>query len=130
MIFDQTGKFIADWRQFGRPSGLYITRNDVLYVTDSESQSDTPGDPSNLNAGFGYNPGVHRGIRVGLIKDGRVTAFIPDPHPGFRTAQAAAAGDRTNGRTSFSDGVAADLDGNVYGAEVGPMDLKKYVKGQ
>ena len=26
-----------------------------------------------------------------------MTAFIPDPHPGFRTAQAAAAGDRTNG---------------------------------
>jgi NHL repeat len=130
MIFDQNGKFIADWRQFGRPSGLYITPDDVLYVTDSESQSDTPGDPSDLNAGFGYNPGVHRGIRVGRIKDGKVTAFIPDPHPGFRTAQAAATGDRTNGRTSFSDGVAADSDGNVYGAEVGPMDLKKYVKVQ
>jgi sugar lactone lactonase YvrE len=113
-IFDQKGKFITEWRQFGRPTGLFIGPGDVLYVTDTESQSDTPGDPGNLNAGFGYNPGVHRGIRIGLIKDGKVTAFIPDPNP--------------HDRTSFSDGVAADLQGNVYGAEVGPRDFKKYSK--
>jgi hypothetical protein len=29
-IFDQDGKFIAEWRQFGRPSGLFIDKNDVL----------------------------------------------------------------------------------------------------
>jgi sugar lactone lactonase YvrE len=105
-VFDQKGKFILEWKQFGRPSGIFIA-GDTLYVTDSESQSEKAG-------AYGYDPGVHRGIRVGGIKDGKVTAFIPDPDP--------------KGGTSISEGVAADRDGNVYGAEVGPRDLKKYVK--
>jgi mono/diheme cytochrome c family protein/streptogramin lyase len=35
-IFDQDGRFLAAWTQFGRPSGVFIDRNDVLYVADSE----------------------------------------------------------------------------------------------
>jgi len=27
----------AEWRQFGRPSALYIDRNDILYAADSQS---------------------------------------------------------------------------------------------
>jgi hypothetical protein len=105
-IFDQKGKFLLEWKQFGRPSGIFIA-GDTLYVTDSESQSEKAG-------AYGYDPGVHRGIRVGGIKGGKVTAFIPDPEP--------------KGGTSISEGVAADRDGNIYGAEVGPRDLKRYVK--
>ena len=105
-IFTQDGKFLAEWKQFGRPSGLYIS-GDTLFVTDSESQSDRP-------TAYGSNPGVVRGIRVGSIKTGKVTAFIPDPDP--------------KGGTSISEGVAADHDGNIYGAEVGPKDLKKYTR--
>jgi hypothetical protein len=30
--------------------------------------------------------------------------------------------------TSAAEGVAADAKGNVYGADVGPMALKKYAK--
>ena len=36
-IFDQDGKFIEEWKQFSRPSGIYIDKNDMLYVADSES---------------------------------------------------------------------------------------------
>ena len=36
-IFDQQGVFQADWRQFGRPSGIAITADDTIYVADSES---------------------------------------------------------------------------------------------
>ena len=103
-IFDQDGKFITSWKQFGRPSGIFIYK-DVLYVTDSESRD---------QQGYGYNPGVHRGIRIGKISDAKITAYIPDPAP--------------SGATSISEGVAVDHQGNVYGAEVGPKDLKKYVK--
>src|SRR5712672_4596474 len=105
-IFDQDGKFLDQWIQFSRPSGVYIDKNDVIYVTDSES-TDLPG--------YGHNPGWKRGIRIGSAKDGTVTAFIPDPSPGV-------------GPTSAAEGVAADAAGNVYGAEVGPKALKKYVK--
>ncbi|HYL34571.1 MAG TPA: peptidyl-alpha-hydroxyglycine alpha-amidating lyase family protein [Bryobacteraceae bacterium] len=104
-IFDQDGNFIAAWTQFGRPSGIFIDKRDTLYVTDSESRDQD---------GYGHNPGCHRGIRIGSLKDGKVIAFIPDPDP--------------KGGSSISEGVAVDHDGNVYGAEVGPRDLKKYVK--
>ena len=105
-IFDQDGKFIAEWKQFGRPSGIFIDQDDVLYVTDSES--------NDREGAYGYNPGCKRGIRIGSVKDGKVTAFIPDP--------------ASQGATSTAEGVAVDRDGNVYGAEVGPKDLKKYVR--
>lgn len=103
-IFDQEGGFLEEWRQFSRPSGVYIDPNDVLYVADSESNSRT-------------HPGWKRGIRVGSAKDGKVRAFIPDPEP-----------DPEKVVTSAAEGVAADAQGNVYGAEVGPRALKRYVK--
>ena len=110
-IFDQDGNFIDQWKQFSRPSGLYIDDHDVIYVTDSES-TDKPG--------YGYNPGWRRGIRVGSAKDGSVAAFIPDPLSPTTDGKLPA--------TSAAEGVAADAAGNVYGAEVGPKTLKKYVR--
>jgi len=112
-IFDQDGNFIAAWKQFGRPSGIFIDQHDILYVADSESK-DKYETSAGGGAGYGYNPGCMRGIRIGSVNDGKVTAFIPDPAP--------------SAGTSAAEGVAADHEGNVYGAEVGPKDLKKYVK--
>jgi sugar lactone lactonase YvrE len=99
-IFDQDGKFLEEWKQFGRPSGIYIDKNDTLYAADSESDEKR-------------NPGWKRGIRIGSAKDGKVEAFILDPDP--------------NGS---QEGVAADAKGNVYGSLTGGMALKKYVKGR
>ena len=33
-IFDQDGKHLDTWTQFGRPSGILITADDTLYVGD------------------------------------------------------------------------------------------------
>ena len=104
-IFTQDGKFLNEWKQFGRPSGIFIAKDDTMYVADSES-TDHPG--------YGNNPGCKRGMRIGSARTGKVIAFIPDPAPG--------------GSTSAAEGVAVDGQGNIYGAEVGPMDLKKYVR--
>ena len=103
-IFDQEGNYLAEWKQFSRPSGIFIDKNDIIYVADSESESVSKN-----------HYGWKRGIRVGKVKDGSVTAFIPDPVE-------VATG------TSAAEGVAADSKGDIYGAEVGPKDLKKYVK--
>ncbi|MEK6405341.1 MAG: peptidyl-alpha-hydroxyglycine alpha-amidating lyase family protein [Acidobacteriota bacterium] len=102
-IFDQDGKFLDEWKQFSRLSGIYV-RNDILYAADSESNK-------NRHAGW------KRGIRIGSVKDGKVTAFIPDPEPNPDGAG-----------TSAAEGVAVDAKGNIYGAEVGPRALKRYVK--
>jgi sugar lactone lactonase YvrE len=103
-IFTQDGEHLATWTQFGRPSGLFIDADDILYSADSESNATR-------------NPGWKRGIRIGSARDGFVKAFIPDPEP-----------DQDNSGTSAAEGVAVDAAGNVYGAEVGPQAVKKYVK--
>jgi sugar lactone lactonase YvrE len=110
-IFDQNGTFIEEWKQYSRPSGVYIDRNDTIYVADSESESVS----QNHN-------GWKRGIRVGRVKDGKdgkVIAYIPDPDTRGRP-------DFTG--TSAAEGVVADSQGNIYGAEVGPKRLMRYVK--
>jgi hypothetical protein len=102
-IFDQDGTFLAEWRQFSRPSGLYI-RDDMLYVSDSESN----GFPS------AAHPGWKRGIRIGTLNDGDVLYRIPDPVEMIGT--------------SAAEGLAVDGKGNVYGAEVGPRQLVKHIR--
>ena len=103
-IFDQDGKFIDKWYQFSRPSGIYIDKSDILYVADSESKSVSRN-----------HQDWKRGIRIGSAKDGKVTAFIPDP-------------DENATGTSAAEGVVVDTAGNIYGAEVGPRQVKKYTK--
>ena len=41
-IFDQDGNFIAQWPQFSRPSGVYIDRNDNIYVAEFGIRSRCP----------------------------------------------------------------------------------------
>ena len=55
-IFDQDGGFIDAWTQFGSPSGMYITPDDILYVAD-----------------------LGEGIRIGSARDGSVSAFLKAP---------------------------------------------------
>jgi streptogramin lyase len=106
-IFDQNGTVLDEWRQFSRPSGVYIDKKDVIYVADSES---------NKSRKHGE---WKRGIRIGSARDGKVTAFIPDDNPNVDEGPLAG--------TSGPEGVAADAAGNVYGAEVGQKGIKKYV---
>jgi sugar lactone lactonase YvrE len=96
-IFNQDVKFLAEWRQFGRPSGVFIDKKDVIYVADSTSNDQT-------------NPGYKQGIRIGSVKDAKVTAFIPWPE------------------TNALEGVAADDEGNVYGGFTNTMNFRRFVK--
>ena len=97
-VFDQDGNFIAEWKQFGRPSGLWIDKNDNLYVADSQSSDK-------------LNPGFQQGIRMGSAKDGKVTGFIPETK-----------------MLGSLEGVGVDGDGNVYAGYTGAMNLKRFTK--
>jgi DNA-binding beta-propeller fold protein YncE len=98
-IFDADGKFVAEWKQFGRPSSVAIDKNDVLYAADSQS------DPQR-NAGF------KQGIRIGSIKDGKVTAFIPDGGQ----------------QTGTPESIAVDDQGAIYAGYTNKMVLRRFVK--
>jgi len=101
-IFDQDGRYLTEWKQFGMPGGLYIDTADTLYVADSLSVPDV-------------NPGWTRGIRIASARTGVVTAFIPDATPLATPITAA-------------EGVAADAMGNVYGAVVPARGVQKHVR--
>jgi DNA-binding beta-propeller fold protein YncE len=104
-IFDRDGKFLAEWKEFGRPSAVFIDKDDVIYVADSQTED---------KEGCTPDPGCRRGIRIGNAKDGMVRYFIPRPNP---------ADDKAGG-----EGVAADAAGNVFGAENVGKGLRKYAR--
>ena len=107
-ILDQEGNFLEEWTQFGRPSGIFITADDTIYVADSESTSEA-------------NPGFGRGIRVGSALDGSVLSYIPDDisdlEPGAEPV------------TSGPEGIAVDAAGGVYGGEVRQRMVRKFLPG-
>jgi sugar lactone lactonase YvrE len=101
-VYDKNGKVLATWKQFGRPSGVYVDKNGLIYVADSQSDEKT-------------NPGCKMGIRIGSVKDGKVMYYIPPP-----------AG--TNEKTPPPEGIAVDSKGNIYAAAVQRQEILKYVK--
>jgi hypothetical protein len=105
-VFDQDGNFIAAWTQFGQPSSVFVGKDDTIYVGAMFR------DPA-------AKKGQLRGIVVGNARDGSLKAFIPDP----------ADLDKVEAGTSAS-GIAADDMGNIYAADVGAHNLRKYVKVQ
>jgi hypothetical protein len=94
-IFDQDGRFLTEWKQFGRPSSVYINKNDDIYVSDSQSTEKV-------------NPGFMQGIRIGSVKDGKVAAFIPETK-----------------ELGALEGVAADDAGNIYGGYTNTTNFTK-----
>lgn len=107
-IFDQEGKLLGEWKQFGRVSGLFIDRNDNLFTIDSESSKER-------------HPNWSTGVRIGTVREDKVLAFIP-PHK------------TENPWGAAGEGIVVDADGNVFAAE-GPISrpaagggLTKYSK--
>ncbi len=100
-IFDQEGALLDIWYQFGRPSGIVVTKDDRIYVADSESYD------------F-HNPGWEKGIRIGSARDGSVEYFIRDI-------------EATTTSHSGAEGLGVDSKGNIYGAVVRRRMLEKFV---
>ena len=114
-IFDKNMNFVDEWRHFGRPSGIWILRDDTLIVSDSESNRAIPGATDAADSPLPVrNPGWKNGIRIGSAKDGSLKQFIDGTQP---------------------EGLAADEMGNVFGGLTGGCDqsksggcLQKFVK--
>ena len=99
-IFDQDGKLLNVWKQFGSPSGVFIDKNDILYVSDFNSTA-----KNNPCCGI-----TTPGIRFGSVSDGKVTGYIP--YTEFNALEA----------------VAVDDDGIIYGGLTNIPGSVRWVK--
>jgi DNA-binding beta-propeller fold protein YncE len=63
-VFDQNGKLLHVWHQFGEPSGVYVDKNDLLYVADETATIPV------------RNPNLSPGIRIATL-DGKMIANVP-----------------------------------------------------
>jgi sugar lactone lactonase YvrE len=106
-IFDQEGKLLDEWYQFGKPSGMAIDAEDRLYAVDTQS-------------GVREGNAFVRGMHVGSARTGEVMSFTPDPlgnpAPWFPLRG-----------TTGSEGVTVGPDGTVYTSQVTPPGLVRYV---
>jgi hypothetical protein len=59
-LFTQQGEYLTEWDQFGRPSGMFVDHEDVLYVADYEKL---------------------RGVTYGNAENGEVLGFIEGSEP-------------------------------------------------
>jgi len=112
-IYDANCRFLMEWRQFGRPTSVAIDRNDIIYVTDTQT---TVG-----------RPGFQNGIYIGSATDGTVTGFIPKITPRSKWEVDAAGGGTEAATNMESIGVAPDGSA-VYGGEVGLLTVIKFVR--
>jgi hypothetical protein len=105
VIFDQEGKYLTRWTQFGMPSDIAIDGNGRIYVADSESDTNE-------------NPGWEKGIRIGDVKTGWVEYFILDP------------GDNPpiTAGGSGAESITVDRQGNIFAGEPRPQRLQKYIR--
>ena len=102
-VLTKAGKFVLEYDSFGRTSGLAIDKNDVIYTTDSESTERV-------------HPGWQRGVRIGSLKDGKVTMFIP-PHMVPNSQDGA-----------MGEGIAIDAAGNIFSAEAQLRGITKFAR--
>ena len=91
-ILTKDGKFVREYDDFGRTSGLAIDRR----------RHDLHG---RLGVDRRVHPGWQRGIRIGSLKDGKVTIFVP-AHMTPNSPDGA-----------MGEGIAIDAAGNVFTAE-------------
>ena len=101
-VYDKNGKLLHSWKQFGRPSGVWVDKSGMLYVADSQSNEKN-------------NPGCKMGIRIGNAETGKVMYYIPPP---------ADASDKL----PPPEGIAVDSHGNIYAAAVQRREVMKFVK--
>lgn len=109
-VFDPDGNLLYIWTQYGKPSGLFIDRADILYAADGLSGTLRTGPPDPWRSNFGWE----KGIRIGDLKEEQawVVHFVPqhdaDIGPGLEF-------------------LGVDFAGNIYAGEINRERLVRYV---
>ena len=105
-VFDQGGKFIAAWKQFGQPSSVFVGKDDTIYIGTAFP-----------------DPAAQKGQRCGASSSSGAPRTARS-RPLFPTPRT-----QTNWMVgTTASGIAADDAGSIYAADVAAHNLRKYVK--
>jgi DNA-binding beta-propeller fold protein YncE len=100
-VFDADGTFLEQWTGWGKPTGIFIAKDDTMYVTDSLANVvQGKVDPALVP--------MATGIYVGSAKDGSVKWFIPDEFAG-------------------PEDITVDASGDLYVGESRPQTIRKII---
>ena len=109
-VFEPDGTLLYIWTHYGKPSGLFIDPDDILYAADGLSSTPRTGPPDPWRSNFGWE----KGIRIGDLKEEQawVVHFVPqhdaDIGPGLEF-------------------LGVDFSGNIYAGEINRQRLVRYV---
>ena len=109
-VFNNDGELLEIWTHYGKPSGLFIDQNNVLYAVDGLSGTVRTSEPDKWRSNLGWE----KGIRIGSLNTEQawVSHFIPQHEEDVG---------------AFVEFVGVDFAGNIYAGEVARMRLIKYV---
>jgi len=113
-VFDQKGKFLAQWRNIMVPWGIFITPKDEVWVCGSTPMRWPKGDGA-----FGYPPKDQ--IFVRFNTDGKVMQIWSVP-------SAPAEGQAKPGEGALIHGFGVDSKGNVYVGEISSKRTQKFLR--
>jgi sugar lactone lactonase YvrE len=104
-IFDQRGRFCAEWRNLIVPWGIWITPQDDIWICGSSPMVN----PHEVDA--------HDQLMMRFDRTGRVHQVWAFPRDVNGTDQ-----------TKWIHGIAVDNDGNIYLGEIRGARVRKYIR--
>ena len=109
-VFNQAGELQEIWTHYGKPSGLFIDRHNVLYAGDGLSGTVRTGDPDPWRSNLGWE----KGIRIGSLNTEQawVSHFIPQHEEDVG---------------AFIEFLGVDFNGIIYAGEVSRQRLVRYI---
>lgn len=109
-VFSQQGELLEIWTHYGKPSGVFVDQNNVLYAGDGLSGMYRDTAPDRWRSNLGWE----KGIRIGSldVEQAWVTYFIPQ---------------HREDAGPYIEFLGVDFNGTIYAGDVARQELVRFL---